>query len=71
MKTKKITAVTFEILNEMSEYLFQHQNQVPFSEIKIKVADYLVKKGDKKFLEIYNETQITKNYIKALDTFNI
>jgi hypothetical protein len=71
MKTKKITAVTFEILNEMSEYLFQHQNQVPFSEIKIKVADYLVKKGDKKFLEIYNETQITKDYIKALDTFNI
>jgi hypothetical protein len=71
MKTKKNTAVTFEILNEMSEYLFQHQNQVPFSEIKIKVADYLVKKGDKKFLEIYNETQITKNYIKALDTFNI
>ena len=71
MKTKKNTAVTFEILNEMSEYLFKHQNQVPFSEIKIKVADYLVKKGDKKFLEIYNETQITKNYIKALDTFNI
>lgn len=71
MKTKKITAVTFDILNEMSEYLFQHQNKVPFWEIKIKVADYLVKKGDKKFLEIYNETQITKNYIKALDTFNI
>jgi hypothetical protein len=71
MAYKKITAVTFDVLSQMSEYLFQNQNNVTYSEIQKKVADYLVTHGEKKFIEIFNETEKTKNYVKALDTFKI
>jgi hypothetical protein len=71
MAYKKTTSVTFYVLNEMSEYLFRHQNQKKYSEIQTKVADFLVANGEKKFLEAYNELQETKNHIKALDTFKI
>jgi|APGre2960657404_1045060.scaffolds.fasta_scaffold421622_2 heterodisulfide reductase subunit C len=64
-------AVTFDVLKEMAEYLFRHQNQKKYNEIQTKVADFLVTNGEKKFLEVYNEIQKTKDYIKALDTFKI
>ena len=67
----KITAVNFDALKQMSEYLFRHQNEKKYHEVQIKVADFLVTNGDKKFLETYNEIQKTKDYIKALDTFKI
>jgi hypothetical protein len=71
MAYKKTTSVTFYVLNEMSEYLFRHQNQKKYSEIQTKVADFLVANGEKKFLEIYNEIQVTNHHTKALDTFKI
>jgi hypothetical protein len=71
MAYKKTNSVTFYVLNEMSEYLFRHQNQKKYSEIQTKVADFLVANGEKKFLEIYNNCKITNDYIKALDTFKI
>jgi hypothetical protein len=71
MAYKKTTSVTFHVLNEMSEYIFQHQKQKKYSEIQTKVADFLVANGEKKFLEIYNNCKITNDYIKALDTFKI
>ena len=71
MAYKKTNSVTFYVLNEMSEYLFRHQNQKKYSEIQTKVADFLVANGEKKFLEIYNNFKITNDYIKALDTFKI
>ena len=71
MAYKKITAVTFDSLSEIAEILFRNQNQKTYSQIQTKVADFLVNSGEKKFVEVYNETQETKNYIKALDTFKI
>jgi hypothetical protein len=71
MAYKKITAVTFDALSEIAEILFRNQNQKTYSQIQTKVADFLVNSGEKKFVEVYNETQETKNYIKALDTFKI
>jgi hypothetical protein len=71
MAYKKITAVTFDALSEIAEILFKNQNQKTYSQIQTKVADFLVNSGEKKFVEVYNETQETKNYIKALNTFKI
>ena len=71
MAYKKITAVTFDALSEIAEILFRNQNEQTYSQIQTKVADFLVNSGEKKFVEVYNETQETKNYIKALDTFKI
>lgn len=71
MAYKKITAVTFDVLNQMSEYLCQNQNQKRYSEIQKKVADYLVTNGEKKFVDVFNYTMQTKDFVKALDTFKI
>lgn len=71
MAYSKTTAVTFDVLNEMSEYLFQHQNQKTYQHVKTKVADFLVQNGEKLFLEVYNDTKKTNDYMKALDTFKI
>jgi hypothetical protein len=71
MAYKKITSLTFDVMQDMTNYLFQHQNKLNFHQVQVKVADYLVSNGEKKFLQIYNETQVTNHYIKALDTFKI
>ena len=71
MAYKKITSVTFDALSEIAEILFKNQNQKTYSQIQTKVADFLINSGEKKFVEVYNETQETKNYIKALNTFKI
>jgi hypothetical protein len=71
MFNKKINNVSFESLNEMSMYLFRHQNQKSFDEIQTKVALFFSENGTQKFIEVYNEVQLTKNYIQALDTFKI
>jgi hypothetical protein len=68
---KTIKAVTFDALDEMAEYLFRHQNSKKYQEIQKKVANFLTDNGDKEFIKIYNETQETKDYNKALDTFKI
>lgn len=67
----KIKAVTFDVLNQMSEYLFRHQNEKKYNEIQTKVADFLVTNGEKRFLEVYNDIKKTNDYMKALDTFKI
>ena len=70
-KINKITAITFEVLNEMSEYLFRHQNKKNYQEVRKKVADFLIENGEKKFIEVYNTIEETKDYIRALDIFKI
>jgi hypothetical protein len=71
MAYKKITSLTFDVMQDMTNYLFQHQNKLNFHQVQVKVADFLVANGEKKFLEIYNNCKITNDYIKALDTFKI
>lgn len=68
---KTIKSVSFESLDDMSEILFRNQNTHNYQYIKSKVAEFLVDNGNKYFVEIYNETQKTKNYTKALDIFKI
>lgn len=71
MACKEKSSVTFDMLKEMSEILFRNQNQKTYTQIQAEVSDFLVKNGNEKFLEIYNQTKLTNNYIKALDTFKI
>lgn len=71
MGYKKKTSLTLDLFNDMCEILFKNQNQKTYQQIKVKVTDFLTNFGDKKFLDVYNETQLTKNYKKALDTFKI
>lgn len=71
MAYKKITSINFDVMQDMTNYLFQHQNKLNFHQVQVKVADFLFANGEKKFLEIYNEIQVTNHHIKALDTFKI
>ena len=68
---KTIKSATFESLDDMSEILFRKQNKLNYQDVQSKVADFLVEKGNQAFVDIYNETQKTKNYTKALDIFKI
>jgi hypothetical protein len=67
----KTTTISFDMLSEVSEYLFKHQNQKKYYEIETKVVDFLFKNGTKKFLQIYNKIIKTNDYIKALEIFKI
>jgi LytS/YehU family sensor histidine kinase len=71
MINSKIKNVSFDSLNEVSNYLFRHQNEKTYNEIQSKVAMFFSENGERKFIEVYNEIYQTKNYIKALDTFKI
>jgi hypothetical protein len=71
MDKKKSKTVTFDMLNEISLYLFRHQNKKPFPEVQSKVALFFSQEGNDKFIEVYDDLNKTKDYIKALDTFKI
>ena len=68
MAYKKITAVTFDVLNQMSEYLYQNQNQKQYSEIQKKVADYLVTNGEKKFVEVFMGSRGCLEEVKVVES---
>lgn len=71
MAYKKINSVSFDSLDEMTEILFSNQKSKSQEQIKLQIADFLMENGNKKFVEIYNEIQLTKDYKKALETFKI
>lgn len=74
MKTElnsKITTATFESLNHFSEFLYYHQNKLPYHIIQRKVSQFLVENGDKNFVKAYNHAVETKDFMKALTLFKI
>lgn len=71
MAYNKINSVSFDSLDKMAEILFSNQKSKSQEQIKLQIADFLMENGNKKFVEIYNEIQLTKDYKKALETFKI
>jgi hypothetical protein len=68
---KPIKSVTFEALDNIANEIFLNNKSTNFETIRVKIANYLVTDGNKKFLEIYNELATTKNFNKAIQTFKI
>jgi hypothetical protein len=68
---KPIKSVTFEALDNIANEIFLNNKSTNFETIRVKIANYLVTDGNKKFVEIYNELATTKNFNKAIQTFKI
>jgi hypothetical protein len=68
---KPIKNVTFEALDNLANEISLKTNPTNFENIRIKIADYLVTDGNKKFVQTYNELATTKNFDKAIQTLKI
>lgn len=68
---KPIKNVTFEALDNLANEISLKSKTTTIEAIKLKIADYLVTDGNKKFVETYNELANTKNFEKAIQTLKI
>lgn len=68
---KPIKSVTFEAIENLANEISLHYNSGNFDSIRLKISDYLITDGNKKFVETYNELAATKNFEKAIEKLKI
>jgi hypothetical protein len=66
-----IKTPSFNAMDNLSEVLSKNNKNITVEQLHKKVADYLVKSGSKKFVELYNDVAKNKNYKQAFTTLNI
>jgi hypothetical protein len=66
-----IKTPSFNAMDNLSEVLSKNNKNITVEQLHKKVADYLVKSGSKKFVELYNDVAKNKNYKQAYTTLNI
>ena len=68
---EQIKSVTLQSLDYFSEVLSSKTNNSTKNEIQYKVLNFLSEKGNKMFVEFYNDTFSNKNFEEALRILNI
>jgi hypothetical protein len=66
-----IKTPSFNAIDNLSEVLSKNNKNITVEQLNKKVADYLVKSGSKKFVELYNDVAKNKNYKQAYTTLNL
>lgn len=66
-----IKTPSFVAIDSLSEELSKNNKNITVEQLHKKVADYLVKSGSKKFVELYNDVAKNKNYKQAFTTLNL
>ena len=66
-----IKTPSFNAMDNLSEVLSKNNKNITVEQLNKKVADYLVKSGSKKFVELYNDVAKNKNYKQAYTTLNL
>lgn len=66
-----IKTPSFNAMDNLSEVLSKNNQNITVEQLHKKVADYLVKSGSKKFVELYNDVAKNKNYKQAITTLNL
>ena len=66
-----IKTPSFNAMDNLSEVLSKNNQNITVEQLHKKVADYLVKSGSKKFVELYNDVAKNKNYNQAITTLNL
>lgn len=66
-----IKSLTLGAMEDLSVSLYENNNKIDVDNIRSKVVDYLVKNGNKKFVELYNDVAKNKNYKKAITTLKL
>jgi len=68
---EQIKSVTLQSVDYFSEVLHSKTNKAPKNEIQYKILNFLSQKGNKIFVEFYNETFQSKNFEEAVKILNI
>jgi hypothetical protein len=66
-----IKTPSFIAIDSLSEVLSKNNKNITVEQLHKKVADYLVRSGSKKFVELYNDVAKNKNYKEAYTTLNL
>lgn len=66
-----IKTPSFIAIDNLSEELSKNNQNITVEQLHKKVAEYLVKSGSKKFVELYNDVAKNKNYKQAITTLNL
>jgi hypothetical protein len=67
----KIKNVTFEALDNLANQITLKNKSLNYEKVRLKISDYLITDGNKKFVETYNELAKTKNFEKAIKTLKL
>ena len=65
MKMNLIKSLTIDAMEDLSVTLSETNTKIDIEKIRKNVANYLINNGSKKFVELYNDVAIDKNYKKA------
>jgi hypothetical protein len=68
---KPIKNVTFEALDNLSNEISKKTNSQSVENIRLKISDFLLTDGNKKFLQTYNELALTNDFDKAIKTLKL
>jgi hypothetical protein len=67
---KTIKSVTFEALDNLSNVICQYR-PYKIENVKIKISDFLILNGNKRFVEVYNELAVEKDISKTINILKI
>jgi hypothetical protein len=62
---------SFNAIENLSDVLSKNNKDFSFNQIHRKVGAYLLSSGSKKFVNLYNDIVINKNYKEAFTTLNL
>ena len=67
---KTIKSVTFEALDNLCNVICKY-TPYKIEDVRIKISDFLLTDGNKKFVEVYNELATEYDISKAINTLKI
>lgn len=68
---EQIKTPSFNAMDNLSDVLAKNNKNYSFEVIYQKIGQYLLKSGSKKFVELYNDVAVNKNYKQAFATLKL
>lgn len=68
---EKIKTPSFNALDNLSDLLVKKVSNVDYEHIRKKIANYLVDEGSQKFVDLYNEAIVAKDYKEILQKLKL
>jgi hypothetical protein len=68
---EKIKTPSFNALDNLSDLLEKKVSNVDYEHIRKKIANYLVDEGSQKFVDLYNEAIVAKDYKEILQKLKL
>lgn len=68
---EKIKTPSFNALDNLADLLHQKVSNMDYEQVRRKVANYLVDEGSQKFVDLYNEAIVAKDYKEILQKLKL